>query len=332
MNTVKFRKAIGISLCALICVSSVVAFSGCESENASSTVDVAETTSPAVSTADEATAVGALEALGIDADSLGIDPDITYDVENEVGFQLEMPNNGDTIGIIHTSMGDVTVRFFPEHTPKTVTNFINLAKEGNYDNTAFHRVIDDFIIQGGYCGNDPDSLNGTSSYGSEFEDEFCDKLLNLRGAVSMANNGADSNGSQFFINQTDAEAFKATGGFENLESVWENIKTQLINYKDSNLLSAFIQQNGSNCYDTDIVGSDIRALYEANGGNPYLDGAYNAVDRGHTVFAQVIEGMEVVDKIAGVEVDEEDKPIENVVIESIEITTYSADTNETSDN
>lgn len=324
MNTVKLRKAMGFTVSALLCFSSATAFSGCENE-ASSSVQIAETTTPIISTDDEATALGALENLGINADELGIKPDIMYDTENEIGFQLELPKEGDTIGIIHTSMGDITIRFFQNHAPKAVTNFINLAKNNSYNNSTFHRVINDFMIQGGYCGTNPESLNGTSSYGNEFEDEFCDKLFNIRGAVSMANSGTDTNGSQFFINQTDADTFKAMGGFANLEVMWQNIKTQLVNYKDSNLLSAFIQQNGTNCYNTDIVSKDVRALYEANGGNPYLDGAYNAVDRGHTVFGQVIDGMDVVDKIAGITVDEEDKPVDDVVIESIEITSYSAD-------
>ena len=93
--------------------------------------------------------------------------------------------------------------------------------------------------------------------------------------------------------------------------------------------AAFIQKNGNNCYDTDIVPNEVRVLYETIGGNPYLDGAYNAVDRGHTVFAQVIDGMDVVDKIAVVKVDDDDKPVENVVIKSIDITTYSSQATQT---
>lgn len=326
MNTNKFRKLSSVVLCALICVSSAISFSGCENGNTqSATSDEAATTSPLpASTADEATAVGALEGLGIDVASLGIEPNILYDSENEVGFQLDMPNDGDTVAVVHTSLGDFTMRFFPEQAPKTVTNFINLAKEGKYNNTTFHRVVRDFIVQGGHCGNDENAPNGTSSYGTEFEDEFCDKLFNIRGAVSMANSAQDTNGSQFFINQTSVEAFKNNGGWARFESMWETVKTQLSNYKDSNLLSAFIQKNGNNCYDTDIVPEEVRSLYETNGGNPYLDGTYNAVDRGHTVFAQVIDGMDVVDKIAVVKVDDDDKPVENVVIESIDITTYSS--------
>ena len=145
----------------------------------------------------------------------------------------------------------------------------------------------------------------------------------------MANSAQDTNGSQFFINQTSAEAYKNNGGWARFEKMWQTVKTQLSNYKDSNLLSAFIQKNGNNRYDTEIVPEEVQSLYEANGGNPYLDGAYNAVDRGHTVFAQVIDGMDVVDKIAVVKVDDDDKPVENVVIKSIDITTYSPQATQT---
>ena len=251
-------------------------------------------------------------------------PNIFYDKSDRIGFQLDMPKDGDTIAVIHTTQGDITLRFFPEQAPKTVTNFINLAKEGKYNNTTFHRVINDFIVQGGHIGNDENNPNGTSSYGSQFEDEFCDKLLNIRGAVSMANTSRDTNGSQFFINQTSKEAFNADGGWTKYEDWWKNVKTQLVNYKDSSLLSAFIQENGDKCYDTDIIGDEIRKIYELYGGNPNLDGAYNAVDRGNTVFAQVIAGMDVVDKIAGTKVDENYKPAENIVIESIEVKEYSS--------
>ncbi len=331
MNTNKFRKLSGVVLCALICISSAISFSGCENgKTQPATSDEVATTLPlAASTADEATAVGALESLGIDASALGIEPNIFYDTENKVGFQLDMPNEGDTIAVVHTSLGDFTMRFFPEQAPKTVTNFINLAKEGKYNNTTFHRVIRDFIVQGGHCGNDENAPNGISSYGTEFEDEFCDKLFNIRGAVSMANSAQDENGSQFFVNQTSAEAFENNGGWARFESLWDSVKTQLLNYKDSDLLSAFIQKNGNNCYDTDIVSDEVRSLYEVNGGNPYLDGAYNAVDRGHTVFAQVIDGMDVIDKIAVVKVDDDNKPVENVVIEAIDVTTYSSQKTQT---
>ncbi len=326
MNTNKFRRNLAMSLCLLTCISSGISFSGCQGgEIQSSKVEQTTTASNLTqSTADEANAVDALEKLGIDAKTLGIEPNVLHDTENPVGFQLDMPDEGDTIAVVHTSMGDFTMRFFPDQAPKAVTNFINLAKENKFDNTTFHRVVNDFIVQGGHCGSDENMPNGTSSYGSDFEDEFCDKLFNIRGAVSMATTARDTNGSQFFINQTGAEQFEQNGGWSRFEEMWQTVKTQLSNYKDSNLLSAFIDKNGNNCYNTDIVPDDVRKLYEEYGGNPYLDGAYNAVDRGQTVFAQVIDGMDVIDKIANVEVDENDTPVENVVIESVEITSYSA--------
>ncbi len=275
------------------------------------------------STADEANAVDALKLLGIDAEKLGINPDVYHDAENSVGFQLDMPDEGDTIAVVHTSLGDFKMRFFPNQAPKAVTNFINLAKDNKFDNTTFHRVVKDFIVQGGHCGTDENMPNGTSSYGTYFEDEFCDSLFNIRGAVSMATTSQDSNGSQFFVNQTSAEQFEKNGGWSRFEDMWKTVKTQLSNYKDSDLLSAFIDQNGNNCYNTDTVPEEVRTLYEKYGGNPYLDGAYNAVDRGQTVFAQVFDGMDVIDKIANIEVDENEKPVENVIIETVEITSYS---------
>lgn len=225
-----------------------------------------------------------------------------------------MPKNGDTIAVVHTSYGDITMRLFPEQAPKTVTNFVNLAKAGKYNNSLFSKVTKDFMVNGGYCG--------TSSYGEAFEDEFCDRLFNIRGAVAMSNTGADTNESAFFINQKTAETYKNEGGWEHLASQWDSIKTQLANYKDSNLLTAFIEKNGTNCYDTDSVPDNVKKLYEENGGNAYLDGAYNAVDRGYTVFAQVIDGMDVVDKIASAKVDKDDIPVKNIVIKSIKITQY----------
>jgi peptidyl-prolyl cis-trans isomerase B (cyclophilin B) len=323
MNTNKFKRAICLACCATLGFTSALSLYGCqneESQESASTQDTATYDTVSLSTDDEANdAVSVLASLGIDAASVGVAPNVYYDSENLVGFQLNAPSEGDTIAILHTSQGDITMRFFPEQAPKTVTNFINLAKDGMYDNTTFYRVINDFMIQGG----DP---NGTSSYGSEFEDEFCDKLFNIRGAVSMANNDTDTNSCQFFINQKTPEAFASDGGWSTLEENWSAVKTQLLNYKDSNLLTTFIKQYGSSCYDTDIVPESVKALYNDNGGNPHLDGAYNAVDRGNTVFAQVIDGMDVVDKIASVETDSDDKPTEDVIITSVEITTYSAST------
>ena len=99
---------------------------------------------------------------------------------------------------LHTSAGPITVSFFDEDAPKTVENFRKLAADGFYDGLIFHRVIKDFMIQGG----DPEGT-GTGGPGYTFEDEINDHKI-VRGALAMANAGPNTNGSQFFIVTTDA--------------------------------------------------------------------------------------------------------------------------------
>ncbi len=121
--------------------------------------------------------------------------------ENDVHMEkmFEAPKSGDKIAVMHTTMGDIKIVFFPEQAPKTVENFLKHAQDGYYDGVIFHRVIKDFMIQGG----DPTGTGrgGESIYGSSFEDEFSLDLWNFRGALSMANAGPNTNGSQFFIVQ-----------------------------------------------------------------------------------------------------------------------------------
>jgi peptidyl-prolyl cis-trans isomerase B (cyclophilin B) len=99
---------------------------------------------------------------------------------------------------LHTNAGPITVTFFDDDAPKTVENFRTLAGDGFYDGLTFHRVIKDFMIQGG-C---PEGT-GTGGPGYTFEDEFNDHKV-VRGALAMANAGPNTNGSQFFIVTTDA--------------------------------------------------------------------------------------------------------------------------------
>lgn len=111
--------------------------------------------------------------------------------------QLNSDKNTGLRAVIKTNKGDMTVRLFPEHAPKTVENFVGLAKKGYYDGVIFHRVIPNFMIQGG----DPtgSGMGGESFFGGNFEDEFSPELFNLNGALSMANAGPNTNSSQFFI-------------------------------------------------------------------------------------------------------------------------------------
>ena len=235
--------------------------------------------------------------------------------ELDYGFQLEMPTAGETIAIMHTSMGDISIRLFPEAAPKAVENFITHAQEGYYDGVIFHRVIEDFMIQGG----DPEGTGrgGKSIYeGGTFEDEFDAKLMNLRYSLAKANAGPNTNGSQFFINQAPPEEFAASveAAKQGYERYKDNFKSWKQYYASS--LSRVAQVDG------DAIPDEVFDLYSRQGGNLYLDGAWRTDGKGHTVFGQVFAGMDVVDAIAAVQVDTNDKPVEDVVINSIEIVEY----------
>jgi len=143
-----------------------------------------------------------------------------------------------------TSEGDIVLELFDEDAPKTVANFKQLASQGFYDGLIFHRVIEDFMIQGG-CPQG----TGTGGPGYTFEDEINSHKV-VRGALAMANAGPDTNGSQFFIVTTE----------------------------------------------------------EA----PWLDGK-------HTVFGQVRDGMDVVNRIGTTKTDARDRPVEPIGIEAIEL-------------
>ncbi len=157
-----------------------------------------------------------------------------------------------TSAIMKTNFGDIKVKFYDQESPVTVNNFLNLAKAGFYDGTKFHRVIKDFMIQGGdplSKDNDPTN-DGQGGPDYQFQDEINQHKL-VKGSLAMANSGPNTNGSQFFI-------VTATS-------------------------------------------------------TPWLDGK-------HTNFGYVTEGMETVDKITTVQTDSNDRPLEDVTINSIELT------------
>jgi cyclophilin family peptidyl-prolyl cis-trans isomerase len=149
-----------------------------------------------------------------------------------------------SIATMTTSEGPITIELFDADAPKTVQNFKDLAAKGFYDGLIFHRVIKDFMIQGG-C---PEGT-GTGGPGYKFEDEFNDHKI-VRGALAMANAGPNTNGSQFFLVTTPAAS--------------------------------------------------------------WLDGK-------HTVFGQITDGLDVVDKIEGKPTDARDRPTEDVTIASLTI-------------
>lgn len=176
---------------------------------------------------------------------------------------------------MNTSLGAITIKLFPEQAPKTVENFITHSKNDYYNGIIFHRVIKDFMIQGG----DPTGtgMGGESIYGEPFEDEFSRELFHLRGALSMANAGPNTNGSQFFIVHNSHLDPGMKGQMENAGFPKEMVEA-----------------------------------YMERGGTPHLDFR-------HTVFGQVIGGMDVVDRIASAETGMADRPVEDITIESIDI-------------
>ena len=227
----------------------------------------------------------------------------------KVGYQLEQPEEGEEIAVVTMESGEVIkLRFFPDEAPKAVYNFKLHALEGYYDGLTFHRIIEGFMIQGG----DPsgDGTGGESVWGQDFADEFNKNLVNIDGAVSMANAGADTNGSQFFIN--------ATGG---MSSSWDEYQQGYDVYEqDPEAFTAYF----GNWVDMEKMTKDVEELYDQQGGNPTLDGYYSTQGTGHTVFAQVFEGMESVYALSQVETDSNNKPLEDVVIQSVEIVPYES--------
>lgn len=243
--------------------------------------------------------------------------------DQEIGFQLDPPAAGEEIAVLHTSMGDISLRFFPDAAPKAVENFKTHAKNGYYNGLTFHRVIANFMIQGG----DPkgDGTGGESIWGGTFDDEFDSKLLNLRGAVAMANSGPNTNGSQFFINQAPASEFKGKSGLESEEEQAKSYYQQQYQTYQSQLKSKYANwqeyYKATYGFNPSLVPDKVWDLYGKAGGNISLDAAFR-YSGGYTVFAQAFEGLDVVDQIAAVKVDSNDKPTTAVKITSVDITTY----------
>mgnify|MGYP000498992007 CR=1 FL=1 len=181
--------------------------------------------------------------------------------------------------LIKTNMGDMEFVLFPEAAPKAVENFTTHAKNGYYNGIIFHRVIKDFMIQGG----DPTGTGcgGESVFGHSFEDEFAIDARNYYGALSMANSGPNTNGSQFFIVQA--------------KSVPANMLSQMEALKEQGFPQEVIDN------------------YKEKGGTPWLDFH-------HTVFGQLISGEETLEDIANVRCGMSDKPVFDVVINDIIIT------------
>lgn len=208
--------------------------------------------------------------------------------ENVEIHNFIMPEVGEKIAVINVKdFGTIKIKLFPEDAEKGVENFIGLAEREYYDELIFHRIIPNFMNQGG----DPkgNGTGGKSIWGEKFEGGTDENLYHFSGAVAYANSGATStNGSQFYIVNTP-EDYVYYGG-----------------------LSSFEELEAYGTY----VAPNVQEAYLQHGGVPFLDGGY-------TVFGQVFEGMDVVRAMAQVETDENDKPLTQVMMESVEIVEYT---------
>jgi peptidyl-prolyl cis-trans isomerase B (cyclophilin B) len=205
--------------------------------------------------------------------------------------QLSSILDDEEIAVMTTNYGVIYIRFFPEQAPVTVENFITHSRNGYYDGLTFHRVINNFMIQGG-CPLGT-GMGGTTIWGHGIGVEWTESLVHIRGALSMANaddprvNRFNTTGSQFFI-----------------------IQRPTIGMTESRLRR-----------ESHVVDGELIQAYLNNGGSPHLDGI-------HTVFGQVFKGMDVVDRIAHVPVvaaqpgDAVTTPADPVIIEKIEIMLY----------
>ncbi len=180
--------------------------------------------------------------------------------------------------IIKTNKGDMSFELMPEVAPKAVENFTTHAKNGYYDGLIFHRVIKDFMIQGG----DPTGtgMGGESIWGENFKDEFSLEARNYYGALSMANAGPNTNGSQFFVVQA------------------KEVPSHLLEQMED------LQDNG---FPREVIDT-----YKEKGGTPWLDFH-------HTVFGMITDGEDVLEDIAATKTGMNDKPVFDVTIDTIEI-------------
>lgn len=222
---------------------------------------------------------------GSDADNSDSVSDVVK--ENVEIMNFTAPQNGDTIIEMNIrDYGTVKIRLFPEYAETGVENFVKLVESGYYDGLTFHRVISDFMIQGG----DPNGngTGGSSIWGGQFDGGTDPHLIHVSGAIAYANsNGTDTNGSQFYI---------VTGTDVTDED-----------------LTMYEQYYGMSFTENQ------KAAYKQAGGTPFLDGSY-------TVFGQVFDGLDIIYKIQYVATDASDKPLgDGVIIDSVKVSKYNGE-------
>ena len=268
---------------------------------------LAACTAPQTEAVDHGTTTADHETATVDEDQFldGMEFFELYRSPSEM-LQLQPPLPGEELIVLHTTLGDITLRFFPDEAPMAVENFLTHARNGYYDGVIFHRVVPGFMIQGG----DPTGtgMGGESIWGESFGFEFSPGLRHFRGALAMAHAGG-AMGSQFYIVQAD-----------DVGAMFSQHFRELIEMKDD-VLGWFM--DGSNVTYGHIHPVDGLEHFIEHGGTPSLDWFWNDFPGGpHTVFGHVVDGMDVVDAIAIVPRNENDRPNVDVIIERISFVIY----------
>jgi len=242
----------------------------------------------------------------------------------------EVPlQSGDTYAVISIQgFGEITCKLYPEAAPEGVQNFIDLVNSGYYTGKDLHRVVKDFMMQGGSANGDGMSAESDPS----FNVEYCSKMRHYYGALCYANAGG-INGSQFYIvnnkSFSDVDEASLQAQLDQLDSAIEEING-LTGTADENSKAYYQQYLDYYTSMKATYASQLRALrersqemtekYEKVGGTPFLDGGY-------TVFGQTVKGFDVIDAISEVEVEpqssggENSHPVQKIIISSIEIKT-----------
>ncbi|WP_312444468.1 peptidylprolyl isomerase [Lacrimispora sp.] len=261
-----------------------------------------------------------------------ISPDIadSFPIQAEPAENPQLVESDGPYAILHTTAGDVTILLYPEQAPKAVENFIGLAKEGYYDGSLFYYAKREELTQGGKPG-DPEAEE-RSLLGDPFEDEVDNGLYHFKGAVAMAGDGGNtrnSNLSQFYLlvreeKPEDDRIIPANcymndlmnmrlKELDELSQEKELSKEEIQKFEDD--LNVEIQAIA-----TDGIPSEYEAKYAPVGARYSQVGGAWGLDYGHTVFGQIVEGLNVAEAITQVKVSaEERKPKKDVVIESVEI-------------
>ena len=261
-----------------------------------------------------------------------VSPDIAdnFPIQAERAENPQLAESHGPYAILHTTAGDVTILLYPQQAPKAVENFIGLAKEGYYNGSLFHYAKRGELTQGGKPG-DPEAEE-RSLWGDPFEDETDNGLYHFKGAVAMAGDGGitrNSNLSQFYLliredTPEDDRIVPANCYMNDLMNMRLKDLEEL--GKEKPMSEEEIQKfeddlNGEiQAIATDGIPSEYEAKYAPVGARYRQVGGAWGLDYGHTVFGQIVEGLNVAEAITQVKVSaEERKPKKDVVIESIEI-------------